>query len=66
MDPDNLPDKKRVDVAEEFDQAGKAWRDIWTAGQGVAAVRDVVSTAELIARMKREYLEAAAAPGPRD
>jgi len=36
MDPDNLPDRKRVDVAEEFDQAG----------------------------MKREYLDAAAAPGP--
>jgi len=62
MDPDDLPQKKGVDVAGEFNQTGKAWRDIWTAGQGVGAVRDVVATAELIARMKREYLEAAATP----
>jgi nitronate monooxygenase len=36
----------------------KAWKDIWGAGQGVGGVHEVVPTAELIARLKREYDEA--------
>jgi len=33
----------------------KAWRDIWSAGQGVGSIDDVPSVADLVARMKREY-----------
>jgi nitronate monooxygenase len=36
----------------------KAWKDIWGAGQGVGAVREIVPAASLIARLKREYDEA--------
>jgi nitronate monooxygenase len=36
----------------------KAWKDIWGAGQGIGAVTEVVSAAALVARMKREYIEA--------
>lgn len=36
----------------------KPWKDIWSAGQGVAGIDDVLPTAGLIARLTREYHEA--------
>ncbi|AQP43743.1 NAD(P)H-dependent flavin oxidoreductase [Tessaracoccus flavus] len=33
----------------------KAWRDVWSAGHGVAAIDDVPSVAELVDRLRREY-----------
>ena len=59
MDPDNLPESDPTKM--NFgggDSAKKAWKDIWGAGQGVGAVKAVLSTAELVARLKREYAAA--------
>lgn len=55
MDPDNLPagDKAAMNFAAE--SKSKAWKDIWSAGQGVGAIDDVPSTRELVERMQREY-----------
>ena len=39
----------------------KAWKDIWGCGQGIGAVKEVVPTAELVARLKAEYAAAQAA-----
>ncbi|HTQ71069.1 MAG TPA: nitronate monooxygenase family protein [Acidocella sp.] len=33
----------------------KAWRDIWGAGQGIGAVKEVVPAATLVARLQAEY-----------
>jgi nitronate monooxygenase len=41
----------------------KAWRDIWSAGQGIGAVREVLGAAELIERFEREYHAARARLG---
>lgn len=59
FDPDNLPqaDPSKMNFANS-DGKVKAWRDIWSAGQGIGAVRQVVSVAELVGRLKREYDEA--------
>ena len=38
----------------------KAWRDIWSAGQGVAGIDDVLPVAELVDRLAREYADARA------
>ena len=56
FDPENLPqaDPSKMNFANS-DGKVKAWRDIWSAGQGVGAVKAVVSVAELVARLKREY-----------
>jgi nitronate monooxygenase len=35
-----------------------AWRDIWSAGQGVGLIQDVPTTAELARRLKAEYAAA--------
>jgi nitronate monooxygenase len=60
MDPDNLPegDVKTMNFAGGEGSKSKAWKDIWGAGQGIGAVTEVVGAAALVARMKREYLEA--------
>jgi nitronate monooxygenase len=36
----------------------RAWKNIWSAGQGVGAIQDVPSTAELVARLRQEYAAA--------
>ncbi|HEY6349151.1 MAG TPA: nitronate monooxygenase family protein [Candidatus Angelobacter sp.] len=58
FDPENLPQAgpAKMNFANT-DGKVKAWRDIWSAGQGVGAVKAVVSVAELVARLKREYQE---------
>ena len=33
----------------------KAWKDIWGCGQGIGTIDAVTSTAELVARLRREY-----------
>ncbi|MCB1897852.1 NAD(P)H-dependent flavin oxidoreductase [Cognatazoarcus halotolerans] len=40
----------------------KAWRDVWSAGHGVATIHDIPSVAELVARMGAEYDAACATP----
>ena len=42
------------------ESAKKAWKDIWGCGQGIGAIRQVVPTAELVARLAREYQAARA------
>jgi len=61
LDPDNLSGKTAMDWSKSDSQL-KAWKDIWSAGQSVAAVRRVESAAEIIARLRREYLQAVAVP----
>ncbi len=64
LDPDNLPvsDPSTMNFGSGRDSAYKAWRDIWGAGQGLAAVKAVVPVAALVERLAREYAGARAAP----
>ena len=57
LDPDNLPasDKTKMDFGSG---SAKAWRDIWGAGQGVGLMEDVPTVAEVVQRLRREYLAA--------
>ncbi len=57
LDPDHLPESDPSKMSFGGD-AKKAWKDIWGCGQGIGAVTEVVSTAALVARLKREYREA--------
>ena len=36
----------------------KAWKDIWGSGQGIGAITAVVPTAELVGRLRSEYVQA--------
>jgi len=35
--------------------AKKAWKEVWSAGQGVGQIHDVLPVAELVARLQAEY-----------
>ena len=69
LDPDNLPppDKNKMNFGSGESSQRKAWRDIWSAGQGVGQIDDIPSTAELVERLRHEYDAARArlALGPR-
>jgi nitronate monooxygenase len=54
LDPATMEPKTHVDMGEELDEA-KAWKTIWSAGQGVGGITDSPSTAELVNRLEAEY-----------
>ncbi len=58
LDPDNLPvsDPSKMNFGNvDGGGAKKAWKDIWGCGQGIGAVDKVYSTADYVAKLKREY-----------
>ncbi|MEM0991453.1 MAG: nitronate monooxygenase family protein [Bacteroidota bacterium] len=53
--------KVKVDFGKELDAAqaeAKAWKTIWSAGQGVATIKDSVPVAKLVERLKTEFKDA--------
>lgn len=62
LDPENLPEgnKNAMSFSSGGNSDAKAWRDIWGAGQGVGLMDDVPSVAEMVARLRSEYLAARA------
>ena len=48
----------KVDFGKELDSEAKAWKTLWSAGQGVTTIEDSPPLAELLARMQREFREA--------
>lgn len=60
FDPDNLPegDLSTMDFAKREENEVKAWRDIWSAGQGSGSVKDILPAHDLILRMEDEYNDA--------
>lgn len=61
FDMDALGNPGEVDYGNKLkpisDEA-KAWKTVWSAGQGCAGINDVVPVAELIARMRSEFSQA--------
>ncbi|MDP9140808.1 MAG: nitronate monooxygenase [Pseudomonadota bacterium] len=54
LDPDNLKPKTEIDLGEELSSA-KAWKDVWSAGQGTTQITDIPSAGELCVRLISEY-----------
>ncbi len=55
-DPDQLPGAGHMDFGT--DREAKAWKDVWSAGQGVGDIHDVPTAADFCQRLRREYDEA--------
>ena len=57
MDPLNLPkgDVSTMNFESASGSKPKAWKEIWGAGQGVGAVKEVMPAAALIEKLKTEY-----------
>jgi nitronate monooxygenase len=54
--------EKKFDSRGSENQDTKAWRDIWSAGQGVRAVKSILTVADLVNELKAGYDAAKALP----
>ena len=61
IDVATLP-PKRPDMSSLNDSEAKLWKDLWSAGHGVATIDDVPSVAELVSRIAVDYRCACALP----
>ena len=55
---------KKIDFGSELDAAkaeAKAWKTIWSAGQGVTSIKDVLTVNDLVQQMKQEFKTSVAA-----
>ncbi len=55
MDPDNMPDAPSRHYDSNQSIASKKWKDVWAAGQGVGAVKQVEPVADVVQRISTEY-----------
>ena len=54
-------ENKKIDFGTELDalsEEAKAWKTIWSAGQGVTSIKDNVRISDLIGKLKSEFLDA--------
>jgi nitronate monooxygenase len=60
LDPDNLPesDVSKMSFGSGGSSSAKAWKDIWGCGQGIAAIKGVLTTQELVDSIESQYTSA--------
>lgn len=51
----DLKADKKIDFGKELDTEAKAWKTIWSAGQGVTSISDSPSVTQLIERLQSEF-----------
>lgn len=56
LDPDALPVPAAPRRYEHLPPGARPWRTLWSAGQGVDLINDVPSVAELVLRLRKEYV----------
>ena len=52
---EDLKKDAKIDFGKELDTEAKAWKTIWSAGQGVAVIEDAVPVSKLIDSLKSEF-----------
>lgn len=58
---DKWKQSKKIDFGSELDAAkaeAKAWKTIWSAGQGVSAIKETLPVASLVRQLKKEFIAA--------
>lgn len=55
---EDLKKDHKVDFGKELNTEAKAWKTLWSAGQGVTAIEDVLPVFELVERLKAEFTTA--------
>ena len=56
-------DPSKMNFGPGGSSGGKAWRDVWGCGQGIGAVKNVVSVAERVSVMHAQYANARGGDG---
>ncbi|MEM8762295.1 MAG: nitronate monooxygenase [Bacteroidota bacterium] len=55
---EDLKKGHKIDFGKELDTEAKAWKTIWSAGQGVTTITDVQPIAKLVDNLKSEFKSA--------
>ncbi len=55
---EDLKKDVKIDFGKELDTEAKAWKTIWSTGQGVAMIDDVLSVPDLVNKLKIEFKSA--------
>lgn len=55
---EDLKKDTKIDFGKELDTEAKAWKTIWSAGQGVTTIEDNTSVTDLVNTLKAEFLTA--------
>ena len=55
---EDLKKDTKIDFGKEMDTEAKAWKTIWSAGQGVATIENVLPVSELVDTLKSEFKSA--------
>ncbi len=67
LDPDDLPEPLGRGMRHDhLPQGAEPWKTIWSAGQGIDLIHDIPSVAELVMRLRAEYVAACEAPSMAD
>ena len=56
--PEQESAARAIDFSGNISTANKAWKDVWSAGQGVGATRAVASTRQIMDELHAEYVAA--------
>jgi nitronate monooxygenase len=67
LDPDNLPKPLGRGMRHDhLPPAVQPWKNLWSAGQGIDLIDDAPSVAELVRRLRAEYVAACETPDMAD
>ena len=66
LDPETMTPSKGVGDYSHLPQGVTPWRDIWSGGQGIDLIHDVPTVAELVRRLRKEYVAACEIPDMAD
>jgi nitronate monooxygenase len=66
LDPDDLPAPTRKMSYDHLPAGVKPWKNLWSAGQGVDLIDDIPAVAELVRRLRLEYVAACETPDMAD
>ena len=60
INEDMWKNSKKIDFGKELSAAeaeAKAWKTIWSAGQGVTSIDDSPSVKDLVSKLKEQFIE---------
>jgi nitronate monooxygenase len=67
LDPANLPKPQGKGIGySHLPDRVKPWKNLWSAGQGIDLIDDLPPVADLVARLRREYVAACDTPSMAD
>jgi nitronate monooxygenase len=58
LSEEDLKKNTKIDFGKELDTEAKAWKTIWSAGQGSATIQETLPVKELVAKLRKEFLHA--------